>query len=146
MTKIPFDEPVLETIESVRSFEQIPFKEQFPYTNSYQIINRSAELFGDSTALEFLLQGKIDEQTQTTSFKELAHRVTQTANLLTSLGIGPNDAVSVVLPILPQTHFAIWGAQAAGISNPINPLLEPEHMSEIIGAAGYNMSRSIRAQ
>lgn len=136
MTKIPLDEPVLETIESVRSFERIPFKEQFPYTNSYQIIKRSAELFGDSTALEFLLQGKIDEQTQTTSFKELAHRVTQTANLLTSLGIGPNDAVSVVLPILPQTHFAIWGAQAAGISNPINPLLEPEHMSEIIGAAG----------
>ena len=105
MTKIPLDEPVLETIESVRSFERIPFKEQFPYTNSYQIIKRSAELFGDSTALEFLLQGKIDEQTQTTSFKELAHRVTQTANLLTSLGIGPNDAVSVVLPITSRWHI-----------------------------------------
>ena len=136
MTKIPLDEPVLETIESVRSFEQVPFKEQFPYTNSYEIIMKSAELFGESTALEFLLQGTVDEQTQTTSFKELAHKVTQTANLLTSLGIGSENAVSIVLPILPQTHFAIWGAQAAGISNPINPLLEPEHMSEIISAAG----------
>jgi len=136
MTKIPLDEPVLETIESVRSFEQVPFKEQFPYTNSYEIIMKSAELFGESTALEFLLQGTVDEQTQTTSFKELAHKVTQTANLLTNLGIGSENAVSIVLPILPQTHFAIWGAQAAGISNPINPLLEPEHMSEIISAAG----------
>ena len=71
MTKIPLDEPVLETIASVRSFEQVPFKEQFPYTNSYEIIMKSAELFGESTALEFLLQGKVDEQTQTTSFKEL---------------------------------------------------------------------------
>ena len=36
---------------------------------------------------------------------------------------------------MPQTHFAIWGAQAAGISNPINPMLEAEHIAEIISAA-----------
>lgn len=52
------------------------------------------------------------------------------------LGLGPNDVVTYVLPNLPQTHFVLWGAEAAGIANPINPLLEPETIKEICTSAG----------
>lgn len=135
LSKIPTPEPVLETLASVEEFEQTPLLEQFPYTDSYKLITDSARRFGESTALEFLLQGLPEEPSQVVSFSELGQQITRTANLLHKLGVGEHDAVSIILPILPQTHFAIWGAQAAGISNPINPMLEAEHIGEIIAAA-----------
>lgn len=135
LSQIPTAEPIMETIASVEAFEKTPLAEQFPYTDSYNLIKDSASRFGDDAALEFLLQGFPDEPATTVSFAELGQQVTRTANLLHELGVGENDAVSIILPILPQTHFAIWGAQAAGISNPINPMLEAEHIAEIISAA-----------
>ncbi|PCJ25872.1 MAG: acyl-CoA synthetase [SAR86 cluster bacterium] len=135
LSKIPTAEPILETISKVEEFEQTPLLEQFPFTDSYNLLMHAAKNFGDATALEFLLQGLPDEPSTSISFTELGTQITRTANLLNKLGIKENDAVSIILPILPQTHFAIWGAQAAGISNPINPMLEAEHMGEIIAAA-----------
>jgi fatty-acyl-CoA synthase len=116
----------METIEAVEKFEKTPQTEQFSYTDSYNLICQSAARFGDAIALEFILQGLRDEPSQSTSFTELSQQITRTANCLHQLGISPEDAVSIVLPILPQTHFATWGAQAAGIANPINPMLDAE--------------------
>lgn len=135
LSKLPVSEPILENIESVEEFESTPLLEQFPYTDSYTLITESATRFGEDPALEFLLQGIPDEKSHQTSFIELSRQITRTANCLHDLGIEPSDAVSIVLPILPQTHFAIWGAQAAGISNPINPMLDAEHLAEIMAAA-----------
>ncbi len=135
MSNRPLPEPIMETIESVREFEKTPIYEQFPFTNSYELLMHAAQQFREGHALEFLLQGLPDEPEQSTTFTELGEQITRTANLLHSLGIETNDSVSIILPVLPQTHFAIWGAQAAGIANPINPMLEAEHMAEIISAA-----------
>jgi len=135
LSEHPLPEPILETLADVEKFEKTPLAEQFPYTDSYSLIMSSAARFGEDPALEFLLQGLPDETAQTTSFAQLGAGVTRTANLLHSLGVRESDAVSIVLPILSQTHLAIWGAQAAGISNPINPMLEAEHIAEIIAAA-----------
>lgn len=41
-----------------------------------------------------------------------------------------------MLPNLPETHFTIWGGQAAGIVCAINPLLEAAAIAELLGAAG----------
>ncbi len=56
--------------------------------------------------------------------------------MLFELGVGPNDVVSLLLPNLLQTHFALWGAEAAGIVNPVNPLLEPGQIAAILRTAG----------
>ncbi|MBT6057475.1 MAG: acyl-CoA synthetase [Gammaproteobacteria bacterium] len=135
LSKIPFPEPIMDTISDVEEFEKSPLAEQFPYTDSYNLICESAKRLGDATALEFLLQGLPDEPCQTVTYNQLRQQITRTANLLNKLGVGESDSVSIILPILPQTHFAIWGSQAAGISNPINPMLEAEHIREIIDAA-----------
>lgn len=136
LSQLPTPEPIMETLADVEAFERTALAEQFPFTDSYNLLMNSARRFGDDAALEFLLQGLPDEPVQTVSFAQLGAQVTRTANLLHSLGIGQDDAVSIILPILPQTHFAIWGAQAAGIANPINPMLEAEHIAEIMAAAG----------
>lgn len=131
----PVEAPVLESLADVEAFEQTPLAQQFPHTNSYDLFQQSAALFGDDTAIEFLLTGQRNEAPQSISFQELADRITQTANLLHTLGVNPATTVSVLLPTLPQSHPVIWGTQAAGIVNPINPLLEAEHIADIIEAA-----------
>ncbi|MDX1491813.1 MAG: acyl-CoA synthetase [Pseudohongiellaceae bacterium] len=135
LSKRPLDNPLLENVASVEVFERAPLYEQFPCSNSYELLQQSAKEFGDDTAIEFLFSGQKDAPTQSISFRELAQKITQTGNLLHSLGLSMEDSVSIMLPILPQSHPAIWGSQSAAISNPINPMLEPEHIAEIISAA-----------
>jgi fatty-acyl-CoA synthase len=56
--------------------------------------------------------------------------------MLADLGVGPDDVVSILLPLLPQSFFTLFGAEAVGIANPVNPLLEPGQIAEILRAAG----------
>jgi len=49
-----------------------------------------------------------------------------------SLGIVPDKAVSLLLPNIPEIHYALWGSEAEGIVNPINTMLEPEVIAHII--------------
>jgi len=69
------------------------------------------------------------------TYKQLLARITQSANLFTDLGVGPRDVVTYILPNVPQAHFSLWGAEAAGIANPINPMLEPTQIRDIMNAA-----------
>ena len=62
--------------------------------------------------------------------------MTRTANLLQDFGLGPTDAVSLLLPNVPQMHELLWGGSATGVVAPINPLLRPAQIAEIIRAAG----------
>ena len=43
--------------------------------------------------------------------------------------------MSLLLPLLPQSFHALFGAQAAGIANPVNPLLSAVQLSEILRVA-----------
>ena len=47
--------------------------------------------------------------------------------------------IAYVLPNLPETHFVIWGGQAAGIVCAINPLLEGEAIGKLLKAAGASV-------
>ena len=40
--------------------------------------------------------------------------------------------MAYVLPNLPETHFAIWGGEAAGAALAVNPMLEPRQVSDIL--------------
>ncbi|MCA9795271.1 MAG: acyl-CoA synthetase, partial [Candidatus Eremiobacteraeota bacterium] len=102
---------------------------------TYEAIRRSAEAQPDRLALRFLFQGTDYERSVDYTYSELMANLHRTANMFTSLGIGPNDVVSTIMPNLPQTFFTIFGAEAVGIVNPINPLLEPHVMAEIMNAA-----------
>ena len=66
------------------------------------------------------------------TYLELLRKVTQAANAFHALGVGSNDVVSYVLPNLLETHYTIWGGEAAGIVNAVNPLLDPDHIAHIL--------------
>ena len=61
--------------------------------------------------------------------------MTQVANALHSLGVQPRDVVSLLLPLMPQAFYALYGTQAAGIANPVNSFLEAGQIAHILRAA-----------
>jgi hypothetical protein len=55
--------------------------------------------------------------------------------MLRHLGAQRDDVAAFVLPHLPETHWTIWGGEAASIGFATNPLLEPAMMRELLKAA-----------
>ena len=102
--------------------------------STYEIIAETAARVPEQVALRFLPKGDPGIAPATYRYRQLHQQVTRFANWLHSRGVGPGDAVSIVLPNLPHFHFAFWGAEAAAIANPINPGLEAEHMGAIMRA------------
>jgi len=130
-------EPVfrIESIRDIAAIELIPFTERIQERNTFAVIENGAALNPDATAISFLPNGESINQPIEIPYKTLIYKIRQCANLFHDLGIGPQDVVSYLLPNLPQTHFILWGAEAAGIVNPINPLLEAATIRDICRAA-----------
>ena len=105
-------------------------------TSSYDLICRSAQRYPDRIAIFGLPDGSADNLPSETTYAQLLARIHQCANLLHDLGVGPEDAVSLLMPLIPETNIALWAAEAAGIANPLNPFLEIEHLAGIMHAAG----------
>ncbi|MEM7351095.1 MAG: acyl-CoA synthetase [Acidobacteriota bacterium] len=122
-------------LDDIRAIEQMAYDEAVPIATTYGAICRSAERNPQGNAITFLPTGAVDEAPIRLTYAELRTRVTQAANLFTELGVGPEDAVSLLLPSLPDTQIALWGAEAAGIANPINFLLRPEQIVGLLNAA-----------
>lgn len=96
---------------------------------------RAASRAADKTVFHFLNSGDTTEKSLDISYAFFAERITQTANLFHDLGLGVHDVVSYILPNLPETHYVLWGGEAAGVVNPINPMLDVDHIAAIMNAA-----------
>ena len=113
----------------------VPLAARYDERSTCEMLRRSADRHADREALVFLPKGSADEAPFVFTYRDLSGRVTQAANLFHRLGVGPGDVVACVLPNLPQTYFALLGAEAAGIACAINPLLEARHTIEILREA-----------
>ena len=126
----------IATLADIEEIEKTPFEERLTVHNTYDMIRKGASINPDSPAISLILSGDQYDKPVQVSYREFWAKVNQTANLLHELGIGPGDVVSYLLPNLIHTHYVIWGGEAAGIINPINPLLEPATIRHICQAAG----------
>lgn len=124
------------TLADIADVEKTPLAAQGLVNSTYDLLRQGTAINPDATALIFFLQGTAYAQTTQFTYRQMLGRVHQAANLFAGLGIGPMDVVSLVLPNLPEMLFSLWGAEIAGIVNPINPLLEPQVIAEIMEAAG----------
>jgi len=150
-------------VGDIEAFENIPIDKRMGVFNTYDLIEKGAAINPDATAISFFLGGDSYDQPMQVTYRDLIANITrtanlfqdlgvgphdvisyllpnlphtQTANLFQDLGVGPHDVISYLLPNLPHTHYVLWGGEAAGIVNPINPLLEPSTIAEICQAAG----------
>jgi fatty-acyl-CoA synthase len=127
--------PTFATEADVRTFEQTPYAERIAAESTYDAIRLGAAKNPDAPAIQFLANADPADTPLVISHCDFVSRVTQAANMFHALGVGDNDVVSFMLPLLPEAFIALFGAEAAGIANPVNPLLEPHQIAEILAAA-----------
>jgi fatty-acyl-CoA synthase len=129
------ERPTLRSAAELATFESTPYARRIMAQSTYEALRLGATADPDATAIHFLSKADPDELPVTIPHRQLLARITQAANLFHELGVGPHDVVSVLLPLLPQAFFALFGAQAVGIANPVNPMLSAAHLCEILRAA-----------
>lgn len=111
--------------------------------STYELLQRGAALDPDAPALSFFLRTEDHARPETWTYRRLMADVTRTANAFHALGATPDTVIAFLLPNLPETHFVLWGGEAAGVVAAINPLLEPEAIAEILNAAGASILVSL---
>jgi len=129
------DWPDLSTAAAVRTFEAMPWTERIAARSTYEALRIGSSHSPDTPAIHFLPNADPDEAGVAISHRDFFRGVTRCANAFAALGIGPDDTVSFLLPLVPQSFMTLYGAEAAGIANPVNPLLEPYQLAEILRAA-----------
>jgi len=118
----------------VRRLEETPLERAIAPRSTYDIFRSSALAFGNKTALTFLHSANPEDTPTRWSYAELLAGIHQTANLLYRLGMQPGDAIGVLLPGCLHYHLALWGGEAAGIVQPLNPLLSEEKLVALLNA------------
>lgn len=124
----------IRSLADIRRLEATPLHEALTVRSTYEIFRNAGAAFGDKTALTFLRTGNPADEPIRWSFAELLAGIHQTANALHALGVGPDDAVAVLLPGCLEYHLALWGGEAAGIVQPLNPLLTDEKLVALMTA------------
>lgn len=119
----------------VRAFEQTAYRDRIAAASTYDAIKLGASRNPDAPAIQFLANADPADQPLVISHRDFLARVTQAANMFHALGVGAGDVVSLMLPLLPEAFVTLFGAEAAGIVNPVNPLLEAHQIEEILEAA-----------
>jgi fatty-acyl-CoA synthase len=125
----------VRSLADIRRLEETPLERALAVRSTYEIFRSAGQAFGGKTALTFLRTGNPADEPIRWSYAELLARIHQTANMLHALGVGPGDAVAVLLPGCLEYHLALWGGEAAGIVQPLNPLLTDEKLVALMTAA-----------
>ncbi len=133
--KLEQNDPI-RTMEDVRRFEsERSFEERVAARGIYEVFAESAAAYGERTALTMIMTGAEDERTAGLTYRALFEQIGRAATLFSRLA-GARPGVAYVLPNLIETHVTLWGAETAGYAVPINFLLQPSHIAELIAASG----------
>lgn len=124
------------TLADIAKLEQTPVWERISEQSVYESLQQIARRRPDHAAFLAVMSADPAEQPRRLSYGEFFRQITQAANLYTSLGVGPESVVSLLLSQVPEAFTALLGAMTAGIANPLNFLLEPEHLIAITREAG----------
>ena len=119
----------------IAAIEAVPLIERNLPESTYATLLASAKRNPDAPALTFLPSADNLDATHVWTYAELVADVTRAANLFAALGVATDRPVAFVLPNLPETHFTIWGGEAAGAALAINPMLEPRQIAELLRSA-----------
>lgn len=125
----------LRNLDDILDIERVPFDQRVSASTTYDLFRSAADRFADRPALTTLPKGTPFSGGRTLSYRDLLDTVTRTANLFRRLGLQHDESVSILLPNIAEFQFAMWGAEAAGRANPINPFLDVEAISTIVRAA-----------
>lgn len=125
----------IKSCQDIENIELTPLSEQGLASSTYEALRRAAKLNSTSPAMSFISDANDISHSFKWNYSELFSDITRTANAFHALGITPDKVVAYILPNLPETHFTIWGGEAAGIVLAINPMLEAKQIGMLLNAA-----------
>ena len=94
--------PSLASSADVQALEAVPFAQRCEAVSTLDAIRIGASHDPQAPALQFLPGADAAEPAQVWSHGEFLAHVTRAANLFHVLGVGPDDVVSLLLPLVPQ--------------------------------------------
>lgn len=125
----------IRNIADIRTIERAGFEALVPETSPFEIIEATASASPSATAIHFLRRVDSPETDLVVTYAEFASRIRQSANLFRRLGVGETDAVAILAPHTPSAQIALWAAEVAGRACPINPMLRPDHVIDLLRAS-----------
>ncbi|MCU1752950.1 acyl-CoA synthetase [Pseudomonas sp. 6D_7.1_Bac1] len=125
----------VQTLSDIENLERVPLSERDLAPSTYDALRQAVERTPHAPALSFFADAADFRRIYQWTYSELFADITRAANAFHDLGIKPGEVLAFILPNLPETHFTIWGGEAAGIVMAINPLLEAKQMAGLLNAA-----------
>jgi fatty-acyl-CoA synthase len=110
-----------------------------PHTSVHGALDAVCSLHANRPALTYIHSADPEAACSHWTYGDFISQVRRAARLFTQLAGTDMPRVALLLPPIPQAHFALWGAEAAGVVCPINFLLKAEHIAELVQAAGANI-------
>ena len=110
----------------------------------YGQITQTTQKFPNHNAVSYQILSGPKDKKETFTWTQLHGKVTQAANMFRAHGVGPTDVVAYVLPNCNEALLTMLGGAVAGITNPINPLLEPEQIASILRETGATVVVTLR--
>ncbi|MEM1383423.1 MAG: acyl-CoA synthetase [Pseudomonadota bacterium] len=120
------------TLSDKHVLEAVPYADRVAAPTAYGVLCKTAARCAKRPAISFQIKSGPRDKAETLDWGTLLDQVTQTANMLRRLGVGPNDVVAYLLPNCNETVLTLLGGMTAGIVSPINPLLEPRQIAGIL--------------
>ncbi len=125
----------IKTLADVEAIEATPFETQFDVNSSFELLQRTAAEQPDRPAITFMSAADPDAPTTAYTYRQILEVATKAANRFHEAGVRPGDAVTILTPNTKESVIALLGAQAAGASLTINPLLSAEHLETLMKAS-----------
>ena len=122
--------PRIATLADKRAVEaEMPVTDRWQARSLYRQLVETAGRFPDRPAMTFQLRSGPKDKAVTLTWRQFRETVTRAANLFRRLGVGDGDTVAFILPNGIESAVTILAGATAGIVNPVNPLLAPEHIA-----------------
>ena len=110
--------------------------ERIRQKNVFEIVRDSGAQYADRIAFRSLSGTTPNDPARDVTYAEMLKQVIQAANLFHAEGIGPNDTVTILMPGVPETFVALWGAEIGAVANPVNYFLNASQIAGIMKEAG----------
>jgi fatty-acyl-CoA synthase len=125
----------IRTAADVLEYEKVPVWQRLKARNVLDLLEHAAAAHGPRIAIRYLAGTGPADPVRAVTFDALLRATRQTANLLHAQGIGSDDTVTLLMPSVPETFFALWGAEIGAVANPVNYFLDAAQIAGIMKEA-----------
>jgi fatty-acyl-CoA synthase len=123
----------------LRAVERLPYAHFMAHSAVLAALEHSAARHGERPALTALDSALPSVAPRRWTHAQYVAEVRRAARLFARLAGSEAPRVALLLPPIPEAHFALWGAETVGLACPINHQLNAEHVAALVRAAGANI-------